>query len=291
MRFTAFKVGDEKRLGLRTARGLVDLSAVSGNSPGKALGDVMDILHLDAAARANLADLAAAAGDAALVDEAAITVLPPLARPGKIVCLGLNYYAHAAEGGHDRPEYPSFFLRTATSLVGHGAPIIRPRVSEQLDYEAELVAVVGKTARHVKRADGLSVIAGYSVFNDASVRNYQRKTSQWTIGKNFDGTGGFGPEFVTADELPDGCAGLRIQTRLNGEVLQDSNTEQMIFNVAETVELLSECMTLEPGDLLVMGTPSGVGHARTPQLWMKPGDVCEIEIDQVGLLRNPIADE
>ncbi len=287
MRFTAFERAGEKRLGLRTGRGLVDLSFVSAG----VVSDVMDVLPLDPAALASLANAAAEAPAAALVDEDAITVLPPIARPGKIICLGLNYYAHAAEGGHDKPEYPSFFMRAATSLVGHNSPIIRPRVSERLDYEAELVAVVGKRARHVKAADGLSVIAGYSVFNEASVRDYQKRTSQWTIGKNFDGTGGFGPEFVTADELPPGCAGSRIQTRLNGEVMQDSNTDQMIFGVAETVELLSECLTLEPGDLLVMGTPSGVGHARTPPVWMKDGDICEIEIENVGLLRNPIMDE
>ncbi len=286
MRFTTFRQNGETKLGLRTTEGLVDLSRIADRT----YSDVADILPLDTSELSALGGAAASALEA-LVDEAAITVLPPVARPGKIICLGLNYYAHAAEGGHEKPEYPSFFMRGATSLIGHGQPIIRPRVSEQLDYEAELVAVVGTTARHVKREDGLSVIAGYSVFNDASIRHYQRLTSQWTIGKNFDGTGAFGPEYVTADELPAGCTGLRIQTRLNVEVLQDSNTDNMIFDVAETVELLTECMTLEPGDLIVMGTPSGVGHARTPQLWMKPGDICEIDIEQVGVLSNPIADE
>jgi acylpyruvate hydrolase len=286
MRFTVFKHNDQTKLGLRIEKGLIDLSEVTG----RAYQDVADVLSLDSDGLSAL-ETAAKASDDGIVDETSITLLPPVGRPGKIVCLGLNYYAHAAEGGHDKPEYPSFFMRVASSLVGHGQPIIRPKVSEQLDYEAELVAVVGKTGRHVKREDGLSIIAGYSVFNDASIRHYQRLTSQWTIGKNFDGTGGFGPEYVTADELPEGCKGLQIQTRLNGEVLQDSNTDNMIFDVAETVELLTECMTLEPGDLIVMGTPSGVGHARTPQLWMKPGDICEIDIEQVGVLSNPIEDE
>jgi 2-keto-4-pentenoate hydratase/2-oxohepta-3-ene-1,7-dioic acid hydratase in catechol pathway len=154
-----------------------------------------------------------------------------------------------------------------------------------------MVAIVGKQARHVKRENALDYIWGYSVFNEASIREYQRKTAQWTIGKNFDNTGGFGPEAVTADELPPGGNGLRIQTRLNGEILQDANTNDMLFDVAETVELLTECLTLEPGDILVMGTPSGVGHARRPQLWMKAGDVCEIEIEKIGILRNPIEDE
>jgi len=220
-----------------------------------------------------------------------ITYLPPTRRAGKIICLGLNYADHAAEGGHQKPEYPSFFMRGNTTLVAHEAPILRPVVSEQLDYEAELVAIIGKTARHVKQSDALDYVWGYSVFNEASIRNYQRKTAQWTIGKNFDNTGGFGPEVVTADEVSPGGKGLRIQTRLNGKILQDANTSDMLFDVPETIQLLTECMTLEPGDILVMGTPSGVGHARKPPLWMKAGDVCEVEIETIGVLRNPIEDE
>ncbi|MCH8885851.1 MAG: fumarylacetoacetate hydrolase family protein [SAR324 cluster bacterium] len=217
--------------------------------------------------------------------------LPPLPNPSKIICLGLNYADHAAEGGHAKPDYPSFFFRGPSSLVAHGAPLIRPLCSETLDYEAELVAVVGRRCRHVSESDALAVIAGYSVFNEATIREYQRRTSQWTIGKNFDGTGGFGPHFITADDLPPGAKGLRIQSRLNGKVMQDDNTSNMLFGVAETVALLTECLTLEPGDLLVMGTPAGVGHARRPPVWMKDGDVCEIDIEQVGVLRNPIENE
>ncbi|MBN9527060.1 MAG: fumarylacetoacetate hydrolase family protein [Alphaproteobacteria bacterium] len=220
-----------------------------------------------------------------------LDLLPPTRGAGKIICLGLNYIDHAAESGHKRPEYPVLFMRGATSLVAHGQPILRPACSDKLDYEGELVAVVGKRARHVARADALSFIAGYSIFNDASIRDYQLRTPQWTIGKNFDATGGYGPVFVTADELPPGAAGLKIQTRLNGQVLQEANTTDMIFGVAETVALLTECLTLEPGDLLVMGTPSGVGGARNPQVWMKPGDVCEVEIEGIGILSNPIAQE
>ena len=214
----------------------------------------------------------------------------PLENAGKIICLGLNYVDHAAEGGHAKPDYPSLFLRCGTSLVAHGEAIWRPKASSKLDYEAELVAVIGRTARLVKAADALAYIAGYSCFNDGSLRDYQRKTSQWTIGKNFDRTGGFGPCFVTADELPPGATGLSIQSRLNGKVMQNANTSDMIFPVAETVALLSECLTLEPGDLLVMGTPAGVGYARTPPVWMQPGDTIEIAIEGVGLLSNSIAD-
>jgi 2-keto-4-pentenoate hydratase/2-oxohepta-3-ene-1,7-dioic acid hydratase in catechol pathway len=152
--------------------------------------------------------------------------------------------------------------------------------------------VIGKTVpRHTKRADALQYVFGYSCFNDMSVRDYQKRTAQWTIGKNFDATGGFGPQLVTGDELSPGATGLRIQSRLNGQVMQDANTSDMIFAVDETIELLAECMTLEPGDAIIMGTPAGVGQARTPPVWMKAGDVIEIEIEKIGILRNPILAE
>ena len=233
----------------------------------------------------------AKAGSSARLPLSDITYLPPTQSAGKIICLGLNSADHAAEGGHKKPEYPSFFMRGNSTLVAHEAPILRPTCSEQLDYEAELVAIIGKTARHVSEADALDYVWGYSVFNEASIRDYQRKTAQWTIGKNFDDTGGFGPEAVTADEVSPAAKGLKIQTRLNGQTVQDANTSDMLFDVPETIRLLTECLTLEPGDVLVMGTPSGVGHARKPPLWMKAGDICEVEIEGIGVLRNPIADE
>lgn len=217
--------------------------------------------------------------------------LPLVPNPDKIICLGLNYVDHAAEGGFAPPDYPAIFLRTSASLIAHNAPMIRPNVSDQLDYEVELAVIIGTRTRHATAANALASVAGYSIFNDGSIRNYQRRGAQWTIGKNFDGTGGFGPEFVTADAVPHGAKGLRITTRLNGQIVQDANTDDMIFDVARTIAILSECMTLDPGDVIVMGTPSGVGHARKPPLWMKPGDVCECEIEGIGLLRNPIAQE
>ena len=186
----------------------------------------------------------------------------PVVRPGKIVCLGLNYLEHAREGGHPRPEFPTVFLRSLTSLVPHQAPIIRPRASETLDYEAELVAVIGRKAKHMTRSDALSVVAGYACFNDGSIRAYQRRTTQWDLGKNFDRTGAFGPWMVTAEALPPGASGLAIATRLNGELVQSDNTANMIFGVAELIVDLTRAMTLEPGDLLVTGTPSGVGDTR-----------------------------
>jgi len=220
-----------------------------------------------------------------------VRFIPLIDRPSKIVCLGLNYADHAAEGGHARPENPSFFMRGPSSLVGHLEPMIRPKVSDKFDYEAELAFVVSKKARHLTAQNALEYVAGYSVFNDGSLRDYQRKSTQWTIGKNFDSTGGFGPWLVTPDELPPGADGLRIQSRLNGQVMQDANTKSFLWGVVETLVLITECMTLEPGDVVITGTPAGVGYARKPPVFMKHGDTIEVEIEGVGLLSNPIVDE
>lgn len=222
------------------------------------------------------------------LDPERVQWLMPLARPGKLICLGLNYAAHAAEGGRPAPEYPAFFMRGASSLTAHRAPLLRPRVSEQLDYEAELAVVIGRQARHLTAHQALSVVAGYACFNDGSLRDYQRRSSQWTIGKNFDATGGFGPWLVPASELPPGAHGLKIQARLNGKVMQSDDTSHMMVSVAQALVLLTEAMTLEPGDVIAMGTPAGVGFARTPPVWMVPGDLIEIDIEGVGVLANTV---
>lgn len=287
MRFTSFDKNGKATLGFRVGDEVVDLKAADPGLPD----DLLGLLRAGPESFDRAATVASNADASLRRPFADLKFHPPIANPGKIVCLGLNYADHAAEGGHAKPDYPSIFMRGPTSLVAHNEPIIRPRCSEQLDYEAELVAIVGKKGKHVSQDDALDYIAGYSIFNEGSIRAYQRKTSQWTAGKNFDSTGGFGPEFVTADELPPGAAGLRIQSRLNGNVMQDANTSMMLFDVKETVALLTEFMTLEPGDVLVMGTPAGVGHARKPPVWMKDGDVCEIEIEKIGILHNPIKDE
>jgi 2-keto-4-pentenoate hydratase/2-oxohepta-3-ene-1,7-dioic acid hydratase in catechol pathway len=182
-------------------------------------------------------------------------------------------------------------MRTRASLVGHGAPLVRPRVSEAFDYEAELAIVIGRRCRHVSDAEALGCVFGYTVLNDGSIRDFQRKTTQWTAGKNFDRSGSAGPWIVTADELAPGAHGLAIRSRLNGQLLQDGNTRDMIFSVPRIVRLISDIMTLEPGDIIATGTPAGVGHARKPPLWMKPGDTIEIEIESIGALRNAIVDE
>jgi len=220
-----------------------------------------------------------------------VQFIPVIDNPSKIICLGLNYADHAAEGGHARPEYPSFFMRGPSSMVGHLQPMIRPKVSDKFDYEAELAFVVGKRAKHLTTANALDCLAGYSAFNDGSLRDYQRKSTQWTIGKNFDATGGFGPCLVTPDELPRAADGLRIQSRLNGQIMQDANTKNFLWGIVETLVLITECMTLEPGDVVITGTPAGVGYARKPPVFMKAGDTIEIEIEGVGVLSNPIADE
>ncbi|MEM9682606.1 MAG: fumarylacetoacetate hydrolase family protein [Pseudomonadota bacterium] len=287
MRLLSFQRDGAARVGVRHGDGVVDLSVAAPDLPGSLIG----LLQGGDSEMERALGAAKSSGNDARVALDGLSYLPLIPVPPKILCIGRNYAAHAAEGGADTPTYPEVFYRAPTSLIAHEQPIIRPTCSDKLDYEGELVAVVGKTARHVQESDALSIIAGYSLFNDGSLRDYQRKSSQWTMGKNFDRTGAFGPEFVSADELPPGAHGVRIQTRLNGETMQDANTEDLVFPIARLVAILSECMTLEPGDVIVTGTPSGVGYARTPPVFMKDGDVCEIEVDGVGVLRNPVKDE
>jgi acylpyruvate hydrolase len=284
MRFLRFEQNGRLGLAVAGGGGFHGLFADDAGYPG-------DLSTLLAGGLDGLKKAGAVLAKGLKIDEQAIIYLPPLPAPSKIICLGLNYKDHAAEGGFQVPSYPTLFGRFPSSLIGHNAPIIRPNVSDQLDYEGELVAVIGKAGRHISKADALTHIIGYSIFNDGSVRDYQLKTPQWTIGKNFDDTGAFGPYFVTADELPPGAAGLKLETRLNGQVVQSASTTDMVFDVENTVSLLSEALTLELGDLLVMGTPAGIGLARKPPLFMKPGDVCEVEIEKLGILRNKIAQE
>jgi acylpyruvate hydrolase len=225
------------------------------------------------------------------IDLTSVRYLPPIARPEKIVCVGLNYADHTAESGYQPPSYPTLFARFPSSLIGHGDKMVRPAASEQLDFEGELAAVIGREGRHIPLEAALDHVVGYSIFNDGSVRDFQHRTPQWTAGKNFDGTGAFGPYLVTADELPRGCRGLHLETRLNGKVVQSAPTDDMIFDVATLVSLISAVCTLSAGDVIVTGTPSGVGAARKPPLWMAPGDVCEVGISNIGILRNTIVQE
>jgi len=287
MRYLVFDSDGEPRLGaLVNGDTVVDLTAALPGHPRSVRAIVEGGSALHEALHARLGDPDLPRGPLA-----GIKLRSPLPNPGKFVCLGLNYADHAKEGGHAVPDYPSLFLRATSSLIGPGDPMIVPKCSERLDYEAELVIVIGEKCRHVKEEDALDVIFGFTAFNDGSIRDYQRRTAQWTAGKNFDGTGSLGPWIVTRDELPAGAKGLAIRSRLNGRIMQESNTEHMLFSVPKTIAILSEIMTLEPGDLIATGTPNGVGHARTPPVWMRPGDEITVEIEQIGHLTNPIAAE
>lgn len=282
---------------------VIDLASASdlfGSAPQDAavpLASVHDILAGGDAARSLVASIV---GRAATDDGrelllklgaahklADVRCLPPIARPGKIVCIGQNYRAHILEMGRELPKYPVLFAKFSNTLVGHEAPIVLPRVSEQVDYEAELMVVVGRRCKDIAPADALACVAGYTIFNDVSVRDYQRRTTQFLQGKTFDTAGPVGPYIVTADEIAD-PHNLRISLRLNGETMQDGNTSDFIFNIPTVVSYLSEIMTLEPGDLIATGTPEGVGAARDPQVFLKPGDVVEVEIEGLGVLRNPV---
>jgi acylpyruvate hydrolase len=284
MRLLSFTKDGRLAVGLKLPNGILDLTALGGYP-----GELSEVI---AGGRAMAEGIGEAAGRAeALLSPDAIAFRPLLPNARTMFCLGLNYADHAAEGGYSKPASPTIFMRCPQSLTAHNAPIIRPIVSEQLDYEAELAVVLGVPIRHATAEQALDAVYGYSCFNDGSVRDYQRKTIQWTLGKNFERTGAFGPYLVTADELPRGASGLAITCRLNGQIVQQDNTRSMIFSVGETLAQLSECVTLQPGDVVIMGTPAGVGHARKPPLWMRNGDVVEVEIESIGLLRNTIEDE
>ena len=287
MRLMMFAKAKGAALGLVEGKSVIDLAAVEASLPK----DLKTLIAVGSGMLHAVKAAAAKAPASAKLPLDGVKPALPIWPAGKIICVGLNYALHAKEGGHAIPSYPSFFLRVPTSLVAAGTPVIRPKSSVQLDYECELAIVIGKGGRHIREERALEHVFGYTLFNDVSVRDFQRKTSQWTPGKNFDGTGPLGPWIVTADELPPGASGLRIMTRVNGEIMQDSNTTDMIFSTAKTIAYLAEFMTLEPGDVIATGTPSGVAHARKPPPWMKAGDQVEVEVEGIGVLANPIIDE
>jgi 2-keto-4-pentenoate hydratase/2-oxohepta-3-ene-1,7-dioic acid hydratase in catechol pathway len=241
------------------------------------------------AALATSKPIAAPAG-APRLDLAALTYLPPIPDPDKIICVGLNYLSHILEGGREPPEMPTIFTRWANTQVGHKQPLIRPNASPTFDYEGELAFVIGKRCRHVTEADAMSVVAGYACYNDGSVREWQRHSTQFTPGKNFPATGGFGPYLVTQDEAGD-ITKASLVTRLNGEEVQRATIDDLVFDVPKLVAYCSTFTVLEPGDVVITGTTGGVGAYHKPPLWMKPGDTVEVEITGVGTLINPIAGE
>ena len=240
-------------------------------------------------------NLLGAAAQAAKVHPATLafselTLLPVIPNPDQIFCIGLNYGEHVRETGREVTETPTIFLRLPASQVAHGQDIVRPPESHRLDYEAEIAVIIGKGGRRIQEQDAWDHIAGYSCYNDGSVRDWQVATSQWTPGKNFYKTGGFGPWMVTSDEIAPGQV-MRLQTVLNGQVLQDTTTDKMIHSIPRQIAYISTFIPLSPGDVIVTGTPGGVGNKRNPQVFMKPGDVCEIVVDAIGTLRNGIRDD
>lgn len=284
MRVASFEHGGRATYGVVTDAGVIDAgAALGGRYPDlRAVLAAGALDELRAYARGR-----AAAPDARADDVAFLPVIP---RPDKVLCVGINYLAHRLETGRAETAYPTLFTRFASTLVGHGRPLVRPRVSALFDYEAEFAVVVGRAGRHVPAARALEHVAGYACFNDASVRDWQRHTTQFTPGKNFVATGGFGPWMVTTDELPDPSA-LEVVMRLNGVEMQRSTTDLLIFDVPALIAYITTFTELVPGDVIVTGTPGGVGYSRKPPVFMQPGDVAEVEVRGVGVLRNPVVAE
>jgi 2-keto-4-pentenoate hydratase/2-oxohepta-3-ene-1,7-dioic acid hydratase in catechol pathway len=281
MKLATFKMGGAPTWGLVDGEAVIDVGAVLGSR----YPTVKSVIVADA-----FAEVATAATKARSYPLADITWLPVIPDPDKILCIGLNYETHRKETGRSEVENPTVFTRFANSQTGHLSPIIRPRVSHDLDFEGELAVIIGKPGRYIPRGDALQHVAGYACYNDGSVRDFQRHTHQFTPGKNFPGTGAFGPWMMTADEFKF-RGSQRLQTRVNGQVVQEATFDQMIFDVPRMIEYCSTFTRLEPGDVIATGTPGGVGAKRTPPLWLKPGDTVEVEIDDLGILRNGVADE
>ncbi len=289
MKIVGFEASGALRLGVIEGEEVIDLQAADAQAPN----DLGEWLRRGNGDLKPLAELAKKASASARRPLSGLNYALPIA-PAKIVCLGLNYLDHVKEGPQrdNVPKFQSIFFRMSSSLTPHMHPLMRPKKSIQLDYEGEMVVIIGKRAKHLTLENAVDCVAGYACGMEGSVREYQRHTTQWGMGKNFDRTGSVGPWMVTADELPRGGKGLKIETRLNGKTMQSSNTDMFMFPVAESLVYLTEGMTLEPGDILFTGTPSGVGHARKPEpVWMKPGDTVEVEIEKIGVLRNQIEDE
>ncbi len=283
MRLLSFELNGRRGLALKSASEWLDL----GESDPSLPDDVAALLALEDWRRR--VDVAAA--KAPRMDVSAIEFLPPVRRGEKILCVGLNYLAHVGESPYSVPDYPIFFPRFASGLIGHRAPMIRPPESEALDYEVELAVIIGKAGRRIAASAALDHVAGYTIMNEGSVRDYQFKSPQWTMGKNFDGTAGCGPWFVSADELPPGGRGLTIETRVNDVVEQSASTSDMLFDVATLISLASAVLTLRPGDMIATGTPAGVRFGKKPPVYLKPGDVCSLSIEGIGTLENTVRDE
>ena len=282
MKLLSFRVGEEASFGALVDGSILDLKrALKGR-----YADLCAALQGDGLAL--LEDAARAGGTTYSKEE--VEFLPVIPNPPKIICIGINYDTHRKEGGREPPSKPFVFARFSNSQVGHGVPLVIPRESSKLDYEGEIAVIIGKRGRRISQADAWQHIAGYAPYNDGSVRDWQRHSPQWVPGKNFVGTGGFGPWMATRGEIADNQE-LHLITRLNGEVMQSATSHQMIFSIPALIEYCSRFTELVPGDVIVTGTPGGIGAAREPQIFMKDGDVVEVEITEIGTLTNPVRDE
>ncbi len=280
MKLASYTVGGKPALGVVAGDGIIDVTRRLG-AEFTTLRQALAAGALDEIARATTGQML----DRRLSE---VRFLPVVTDPQRIVCVGINYRSHAEETGRDISPAPSVFLRLTDTLIGHGAALVRPKVSKMFDFEGELAVVIGRGGRHVTEADALKHVAGYTCFVDGSVRDYQKFSV--TSGKNFPATGPLGPVLVTADEIPDPTK-LTLVTRLNGEEMQRSGTDMLIYSIPKVIKFVSDFTSLAPGDVIATGTPAGVGHRRNPPVWMKPGDVLEVEISGIGTLRNPVVDE
>jgi len=285
MRLVTFETAQGRRLGAEWEGHIVDLNRANPAIPL----DLRSFLESGETAWEEAQAVLAGPPEEAVCDPAAVRLKAPILDPRKIVCLGLNYRDHARESNMPIPEEPVLFSKYPTAIIGPEEPIVIPKASSEIDYEAELVVIIGKRGRHVAEEEGMDYVAGYTVGHDVSARDYQLRKpgGQWMFGKTFDTFAPLGPALVTKDEVPD-PHNLAIQCRLNGEVLQDSNTSNFIFSIPWVVAYLSHVFTLEPGDVIFTGTPPGVGFVRKPPIFLQPGDVVEIEVEKVGVLRNPV---
>ena len=284
MKLITYFHNSNSRIGVLVGDGsIVDLNRANPMIPTDMLGFLAG-----GAYNRNLAEQAVSSPQASSVlARSAVTLQAPIPRPGKILCIGLNYRDHAAESNQPIPQYPVVFAKYNNTIIGPDAAIVLPTFTEKVDYEAEFAFVIGRTARNVRAEDSLDYVVGYLPFNDVSARDYQMRTSQWTVGKTFDTFGPLGPALVTADEIPD-PHDLDIQLTINGEVMQSSNTNNLIFSVSQLIAELTSFMTLEAGDIISTGTPGGVGAARNPQRWLRAGDVVAVTIEGLGTLENPV---
>jgi 2-keto-4-pentenoate hydratase/2-oxohepta-3-ene-1,7-dioic acid hydratase in catechol pathway len=280
VKLASYKTSKGAGYGVVAEDGIVDLT----RRIGRKYPDLRSLIAGNGLAQAQKIAKAAKKADFKL---SKVTFLPVIPNPGKIVCVGLNYEEHRVETGRDKTENPALFIRVAESQVAHNQPILMPAESTNLDFEGEIAVIIGKRGRRISEEDSWKHLAGYACYNDGSVRDWQRHTLQWTAGKNFSRTGGFGPWMVTRGEIADNEE-LTLETRLNGEVMQHATTAQMIHRIPRLISYISIFTPLEPGDVIVTGTPGGVGARRNPPVWMKPGDTVEVEISKVGVLVNTI---